>query len=132
MEIYTIRLVSLSVVSELARYLELLLDPSALVRGIHRNFQYWLRPHTVADGRRVVHEQREERGERCRRNVQLVAGFTGDKVLPGHGRSRGNFLVVRHIRHDKFNRNYIRLCDGAGNEGQKRRGGTDRVVRGAN
>jgi len=122
----------LSVVSEVARSLERLLDPSALVRGVHRDFQHRFRPHTVVDGRRVVHEQREERGERCNRDVQLDAGFSGNKVFPGHGRYHGNFLIVCHIWHDKFNRNHIRLRDGAGNEGQKRRGDSDRVVRDAN
>lgn len=120
------------IVSEHTRTLELLLDPSDLVRDIHHDFQHRLRSHTMVDGRRVVHEQREERGKRCHCDMQLDVGFSGDKVLPGHGGSHGNVLVVRHVRHDKFNRDHIRLRDGAGNEGQKRRGDSDRVVRNAN
>lgn len=120
------------VVSELARCLERFMDPSALVRGVHRDIQHRLRSHTVADGRRAVHEQNEERGERRHRNVQLDAGFPGDEVLPGHGGSHGDLIVVRYVRRDKFNGHRIRLHDGAGDEGPKRRGDSDRVVRDAN
>lgn len=85
----------------------------------------------MVDGRGIVRKQHEERGKHCR-DVQLDVGLSRDKMLSGHGESHGNLLVIRYIRHDKFNRNYICLRDGAGNEGQKLRGDSDRVVRDAN
>lgn len=123
---------SLSVLTELVRSLKLLLDPSALVRGIPHHFQHRHLANFVVDGRRVVYEQHEERGKRSQLDVQLDTSFSGDQVLPEHVRSHGTLLNVCHIRHNKFIWNHIHFRDGAGDGGQKRRRDSDRVVRDRN